>query len=402
MPEFFSSDGPYYLQFLVIFLVILILLMGAVLLFRRIAGRGVSMATRTTHRSRQPRLGIVDIYELDRQRQLILLRRDNVEHLLLVGGPNDVVVERNVIRGAGARLPADTVLRPEPASDMLPEQGRADEGPSLGAPPFEMPLVVPPPKPGTNGHEPASTGRAPPLDPALFEPEVPPADRPAAEPMKPRIGMSQVGRILRRATPSFADLRSDEAPERSRAEPSAESGDAPLFVPPSLMSSGSPRPLDPAALSDMARQLETALRRQSSAVTPPPGSPQSPAEPEEPAAAPPPPPPAPTHPAPEPVIAQATARPNPSFMLGRANPVPQTAPPAPPPPTPEPAAAPKLDTVAAAMATPLPAAPPVEEPAPPATPETKPAQPGGGSPFTVEEIETEFARLLGRPLDRKT
>ena len=49
-------------------------------------------------RARQPRLGIVDVYDLDRQRQLILLRRDNVEHLLLIGGPNDLVVETNIVR----------------------------------------------------------------------------------------------------------------------------------------------------------------------------------------------------------------------------------------------------------------------------------------------------------------
>lgn len=380
------------MQFLVIFLVILILLMGAVLLFRRIAGRGLSTATRTANRSRQPRLGIVDIYELDRQRQLILLRRDNVEHLLLVGGPNDVVVERNVIRSAGSRLPADTVLRPEPASDMAPVQGRQEGSASLGTSPFEMPLVVPPPKPGTNGHERASAGRAPPLDPALFEPEAAPTDRRAADPVTSRIGISQVGRILRRATPSFADLRPDPAPERDRSEPQAEGGGSPPFVPPSLMSSGSPRPLDPEALSDMARQLETALRRQSSAVTPPPGSPALPAEQADPAPVPPPPPPAP---APEPVIAQATARPNPSFMLGRANPVPQ-----PQPPASEPAPAPKPDSVAVAVAEPPPP-PAAKEPPAPEAPEAKPGQAPGGSPFTVEEIETEFARLLGRPLDRK-
>jgi flagellar protein FliO/FliZ len=397
LPEFFSSDGPYYLQFLVIFLVILILLMGAVLLFRRMAGQKVSIAPRTTNRSRQPRLGIVDIYELDRQRQLILLRRDNVEHLLLVGGPNDVVVERNVIRSAGSRLPADAVLNPEPTSEpapnLAPEPGPQAATASLGAPSFEMPLVVPQPKPGTSGHEPVSTGRAPPLDPALFEPEAPPTDRPVAETMKSRIGIAQVGRILRRATPSFADIRPDATPERAKAqaEPAPEPSATPPFVPPSLMSSGSPRPLDPAALSDMARQLETALRRQSSAVTPPPGASPLPAEPEEPVVAPAPPPP-PAAPAAEPVIAQATARPNPSFMMGRSNPVPQTA--SPPPPAAAPV--PKPDSVAVAVAE-----PPVLAATPPAASEAKAAQPGGGSPFTVEEIETEFARLLGRPLERK-
>jgi hypothetical protein len=42
------------------------------------------------------------------------------------------------------------------------------------------------------------------------------------------------------------------------------------------------------------------------------------------------------------------------------------------------------------------------EPAPPVAPSSKPqASPPSPNPFSVEEIEAEFARLLGRPLDRK-
>ena len=54
-------------------------------------------------RARQPRLGIVDAFDLDRQRQLVIVRRDHVEHLLMIGGPNDVVVESNIVRAAAAR-----------------------------------------------------------------------------------------------------------------------------------------------------------------------------------------------------------------------------------------------------------------------------------------------------------
>src|SRR6188768_98740 len=86
-------------------------------------------------RARQPRLGIVDIYDLDRQRQLILLRRDNVEHLLLIGGPNDVVIETNIVRVPGVRLPTvatDTVVeRHEPPESRphLEPQIAARSGP---------------------------------------------------------------------------------------------------------------------------------------------------------------------------------------------------------------------------------------------------------------------------------
>ncbi len=52
-------------------------------------------------RTRQPRLGLVDAFSLDGQRQLVLVRRDNVEHLIMIGGPNDVLVESQINRALG-------------------------------------------------------------------------------------------------------------------------------------------------------------------------------------------------------------------------------------------------------------------------------------------------------------
>ncbi|MBV8661703.1 MAG: flagellar biosynthetic protein FliO, partial [Hyphomicrobiales bacterium] len=54
-------------------------------------------------RTRQPRLGLVDAFSLDGQRQLVLVRRDNVEHLIMIGGPNDVLVESQIVRAAAAQ-----------------------------------------------------------------------------------------------------------------------------------------------------------------------------------------------------------------------------------------------------------------------------------------------------------
>ena len=53
-------------------------------------------------RARQPRLGLVDAFSLDGQRQLVLVRRDNIEHLIMIGGPNDVLLESQIIRAAAA------------------------------------------------------------------------------------------------------------------------------------------------------------------------------------------------------------------------------------------------------------------------------------------------------------
>src|ERR1700730_15624283 len=55
-------------------------------------------------RGRQPRLAVIDAATVDGRRRLVLIRRDNVEHLLIIGGPTDVVVEQNIVR-AGAIQP---------------------------------------------------------------------------------------------------------------------------------------------------------------------------------------------------------------------------------------------------------------------------------------------------------
>lgn len=69
-------------------------------------------------RGRAPRLGVVDVFGLDGQRQLVIVRRDNVEHLLLLGGPNDIVVEPNILRSTiNGRDPAREPGKPEASAE---------------------------------------------------------------------------------------------------------------------------------------------------------------------------------------------------------------------------------------------------------------------------------------------
>lgn len=74
------------------------------LIFRLTFGRRLRLPR--NGRARPPRLGTVDAFDLDRQRQLVIVRRDNVEHLLMIGGPNDLVIESEIIR-AESREPRD-------------------------------------------------------------------------------------------------------------------------------------------------------------------------------------------------------------------------------------------------------------------------------------------------------
>lgn len=42
------------------------------------------------------RLGVVEVLTLDPRRRLVIVRRDNVEHLLLLGGTQETVVETGI------------------------------------------------------------------------------------------------------------------------------------------------------------------------------------------------------------------------------------------------------------------------------------------------------------------
>ena len=79
-------------------------------------------------RTRQPRLGLVDAFSLDGQRQLVLVRRDNVEHLVMIGGPNDVLIEPQINR---AMAPARENSQPSPLLAPGSPGRRTEAAPSL-------------------------------------------------------------------------------------------------------------------------------------------------------------------------------------------------------------------------------------------------------------------------------
>ncbi|WP_202617947.1 flagellar biosynthetic protein FliO [Aureimonas leprariae] len=89
-------------------------------------------------RSRGPRLAVLDVAAVDQRRKLVLLRRDDVEHLVLIGGQNDLVVESGILRapvsahnGAEERVPA---ARVEPVATQPPPVERPVPHPAVIAP----------------------------------------------------------------------------------------------------------------------------------------------------------------------------------------------------------------------------------------------------------------------------
>lgn len=99
-------------------LVIGVLLGLTVFIVRHLGREGRGGAAR----SRQARLAVLDSVTIDPRRRLVLVRRDEVEHLLLVGGSTDIVVEPAISR-APAREPAvlrEPAVAREPAREAMP------------------------------------------------------------------------------------------------------------------------------------------------------------------------------------------------------------------------------------------------------------------------------------------
>src|SRR5580765_434488 len=112
MDFLFGSSIPLAARFFIAFLIVLALIGLTAWLVRRFGANRLGGATR----GRQPRLAVIDAASVDGRRRLVLIRRDNVEHLLMIGGPTDLVVEPNIVRAVGAREVTREPGRTEPTA----------------------------------------------------------------------------------------------------------------------------------------------------------------------------------------------------------------------------------------------------------------------------------------------
>ena len=62
----------------------------------------------------EPRLGVVEQASIDSRRRLVLIRRDDVEHLIMTGGPVDLVIEDGIKPPVYERAMATSAEPPPP------------------------------------------------------------------------------------------------------------------------------------------------------------------------------------------------------------------------------------------------------------------------------------------------
>ncbi|CAM3474897.1 FliO/MopB family protein [Thalassospira profundimaris] len=96
------------------FVAALLFVLGIIGVFTLLARRFVPGARNINRRGVKRRLSVVEVVPVDTKRRLVLLKRDDTEHLVMLGPNGDTVIERNI----GTQF-----------SEILGNQSLADETP---------------------------------------------------------------------------------------------------------------------------------------------------------------------------------------------------------------------------------------------------------------------------------
>ncbi len=84
-------DAVYYIKFVAALCLVLGLMGGLALILKRIGFGAASMLP-----ADKRRLKVLEILPLDARRKAVLLTRDGVEHLVILGSSSETVVETNI------------------------------------------------------------------------------------------------------------------------------------------------------------------------------------------------------------------------------------------------------------------------------------------------------------------
>jgi len=93
-------------------------------------------------KNRQPRLAVLDAAAVDTRRRLVLVRRDDVEHLIMIGGPTDIVIESRIAAQATPQVAATSSLPETAATRPMTERRPAPQPETRTAPVSAMGQVL--------------------------------------------------------------------------------------------------------------------------------------------------------------------------------------------------------------------------------------------------------------------
>src|SRR3954466_9358826 len=95
MDSLFGAEGSLIVRFVIAFVIVLALIGITFWLIRRFGGARVGSSAQ---RGGPPRRALIVAAAGEGRPPLVRGRRKNVEHLLMSGGPADIVVEQNIVR----------------------------------------------------------------------------------------------------------------------------------------------------------------------------------------------------------------------------------------------------------------------------------------------------------------
>ena len=165
-------------------------------------------------KAREPRLMVLDAAAVDPKRRLVLIRRDEVEHLIMIGGPTDIVIETGITDRSAAAAPSrsvsvEEIAAPRPVAAAIaaapivearPTPPVAERRPEPARPAAQ----VQPEKPAV---APVETRAAAPIAQPVAQPVVQPVARPVTPPVSvPERVASTIERYMERPA---AELQSD-------------------------------------------------------------------------------------------------------------------------------------------------------------------------------------------------
>nr|WP_210273046.1 flagellar biosynthetic protein FliO [Rhizobium sp. WYCCWR 11128] len=231
-------------------------------------------------RNRQPRLQVLDAAAVDARRRLVLVRRDDVEHLIMIGGPSDIIIESRILPAAAEQ--PDSANRPQPVEQRPISVARPETPPvspprppvaarvePVAEPTFSAPVSPEPrPRPEPSAQPPAPPAVAPPVvtSPLPAEPvtaplsaerdnplrAVPPQPRPLERPAAPPAAQSALFHDASSAAEILDAARQRVLPQQ-RIEPE-------VSAPPVKDMSAAARAAPASAEDDSAAQSAAASR----------------------------------------------------------------------------------------------------------------------------------------------
>ncbi len=197
-------------------------------------------------RNRQPRLQVLDAAAVDARRRLVLVRRDNVEHLVMIGGPTDIVIESGI--GDERAYLSATPVSPSQAVPLAHEDRPGDREPvAISKPAAAIAAVRPEPELPASRPEPVA---APIRREPARQPAAPAPVKPVAEPMRTVTATAAIEPALRKQPASqpipAADIAASApppspAPIQPAVAPTLVRDDAPVTIAPVVAATEPPK-----------------------------------------------------------------------------------------------------------------------------------------------------------------